>query len=54
MNPTAAGNVRYTFAAIEYEEGRQEAFGVSKLLNFRPAAWLTLTQASRSRTVVVA
>jgi hypothetical protein len=43
------------FAAIsESEEGRQEAFRVSKLLNFRPAAWLTLTHASRSRTVVVA
>jgi hypothetical protein len=43
------------FAAIsEYEEGRQEVFGASKLLNFCPAAWLTLTAAFRSRTVVAA
>ena len=43
------------FAAIsEDEEGRQEAFGASKLLNLCPAAELTLTAAFRSRTVVVA
>jgi hypothetical protein len=41
-------------ARSEGEEGRREAFGASKLLNLCPPAWLTLTQAFRSRTVLVA